>query len=76
MRVGGFDPIAELARLESPAGKPLAIAFDEGSDSLTVVTARGLIRTWNGCGPIDVGKVPVPGPARVVKVAPPSGETP
>ena len=78
-RVGGFDPIDEVMRFESPSGKPLAISFDDEHDALTVLTARGLARTWLGSSegdgsPIDPHAVPVPGPARVVRIAPSAGE--
>jgi len=80
-RVGGFDPVSELARLESPSGKPLAISFDDASDRLTVVTSRGIARTWSGSsGPrdalLDARAVPVPASARAVRLAPPSGGNP
>lgn len=80
-RVGGFDPVSELARLESPSGKPLAVSFDDASDRLTVVTSRGIARTWSGSsGPrdalLDARTVPVPASARVVRLAPQSGGNP
>ena len=48
VRVAGFDPLVEIGRLDSPLGDPLAVSFDDDSDSLTVVTNRGLARTWRG----------------------------
>ena len=78
-RVGGFNPIDELMRLESPSGKPLAISFDDEHDSLTVLTARGIARTWPGSSAsvrarVDPKGVPSPGAARIVRIAPASGE--
>ncbi|MEY3021601.1 MAG: hypothetical protein RIS86_799, partial [Planctomycetota bacterium] len=37
-----------LLSLESPASRPLAIAFDPARDAVTVVSARGIVRTWSG----------------------------
>ncbi len=37
-----------LLSLESPASRPLAIAFDPARDAVTVVSARGVVRTWSG----------------------------
>jgi len=50
VRAAGFDPVTSLLRLEAPPGNPLAIAFDDEADELTVVSARGIARTWLGRG--------------------------
>lgn len=50
VRAAGFDPVTPLLRLEAPPGIPLAIAFDDEADELTVVSARGIARTWLGRG--------------------------
>ena len=80
-RVGGFDPVSELARFESPSGKPVAISFDEATDSLTVLTSRGIARTWSGSSEpndslIDARSVPAPASVRIVRLASPSGGKP
>jgi WD40 repeat protein len=48
MRVAGFDPLLEIGRFAAPPGNPLAISFDDETDSLTVLTNRGVARTWLG----------------------------
>lgn len=47
-RVFAFDPLEELMRLDSPAGIPLVIGFDDEADDLTMITSRGVARTWRG----------------------------
>ncbi len=48
VRVVGFDPPLAVARLDGANGMPLAIAFDDERDALTVVTNQGIARTWLG----------------------------
>ncbi len=50
VRVVGFEPLLKIARLDGPNGMPLAVAFDDARDALTVVTNRGIARTWLGAG--------------------------
>ncbi len=45
--VTAFEPLDALLRLDAPPGDPLAIGFDDGRDELSVLTKRGLLRTWN-----------------------------
>ncbi len=47
-RIIDSESMEELMRLDSPAGVPLAITFDNERDSLTVITTQGILRTWNG----------------------------
>jgi hypothetical protein len=41
---------------------PIAIAFDDERDALTVVTNRGIARTWFGAPPARgaAGEIPLP----------------
>jgi hypothetical protein len=48
LRIAGFDPPLAIARLDGANGMPLAIAFDDERDALTVVTNQGIARTWLG----------------------------
>ncbi len=59
VRVAAFDPVDELMRLESPAGRPLSLAFDDARDELTVITSRGVARTWCGSG-VELPETPKP----------------
>jgi WD40 repeat protein len=47
-RVIAFDPLEEIMRLDSPAGRPVAIGFDDALDQLTVLTSSGVARSWLG----------------------------
>ncbi len=59
VRVAGLDPVDPLMRLDSPAGRPVSLAFNDARDELTVITSRGVARTWCGAG---VGPPPTPQP--------------
>lgn len=48
VRVLATDPLAPLLRLDPPAGRVVAIGFDDARDSLAVVTTRGTVRVWKG----------------------------
>ena len=50
-------PLEELMRLDSPAGVPLVIGFDDEADDLTMITSRGVARTWRG-GSIQPSSLP------------------
>lgn len=56
-RVLAFEPLEELMRLDSPAGVPLVIGFDDEADDLTMITSRGVARTWRG-GSIQPSSLP------------------
>ncbi len=47
-RVVHVDPLEELMRLESPTGTPLAMEFCEETDTLSVITTSGAVRSWHG----------------------------
>jgi len=57
VRVAAFDPVTQLMRLEAPGGRPLSLGFDDGRDELTVITSRGVARTWCGSG-VDIPEAP------------------
>ena len=48
VRVLATDPLGPLLRLDPPAGRVVAIGFDDARDSLAVVTTRGTVRVWKG----------------------------
>ncbi len=62
VRVVGFEPLLAIARFDCPSGMPIAIAFDDERDALTVVTNRGIARTWFGAPPARgaAGEIPLP----------------
>ncbi|MCX5652853.1 MAG: serine/threonine-protein kinase [Planctomycetota bacterium] len=67
-RVAGFEPTMSIARLEGPAGSPIAIAFDDDRDALTVVTNRGIARTWLGAPRADPARATPTGVAPDLRV--------
>jgi WD40 repeat protein len=78
VRVVGFDPPLAIARLDAANGMPLAIAFDDSRDALTVVSNQGIARTWFGA---TVGRaqrdtaslLPAPDDERTLRLAEESG---
>jgi len=78
VRIVGFDPPLAIARLDAANGMPLAIAFDDERDALTVVSNQGIARTWFGA---TVGRaqrdtaplLPAPDDERTLRLAEESG---
>lgn len=56
-RVAALDPPEEIMRLDSPTGRPLSLGLDDANDELTLVTSRGVARTWSGA---DARPSPIP----------------
>ncbi|MCE2881120.1 MAG: WD40 repeat domain-containing serine/threonine protein kinase [Planctomycetaceae bacterium] len=62
-RVFDTESKEELLQLELPAGYPIAISVDGGSDEISVLTSRGTLRTWSTRTP--PASVPRPGRGQV-----------
>ncbi|MFM2163663.1 MAG: Serine/threonine-protein kinase PrkC [Planctomycetota bacterium] len=60
VRVCSFDPVDDLMRLDSPTGRPVAVGFDDDRQELTVLTERGIARTWSGRRPFALPPQPTP----------------
>ena len=60
LRVASIEPLDELARLGLPAGAPIGLAFDRGRGEVTVLTNRGLLRTWRAAPPPQLSEGPSP----------------
>ena len=75
VRTIAFEPLEGIMRLEAPAGRPLAIGFDDKRDELTLITARGAARSWRGgaLAPPVRDEIPPRIPLRVVTDKPDGG---
>jgi hypothetical protein len=75
VRTIAFEPLEGIMRLEAPAGRPLAIGFDDERDELTLITARGAARSWRGgaLAPPVRDEIPPRIPLRVVTDKPDGG---
>ncbi|MFZ9914844.1 MAG: protein kinase domain-containing protein, partial [Phycisphaerales bacterium] len=62
-RVFDTESKEELLQLELPAGYPIAISVDGGMDEISVLTSRGILRTWSTRTP--PASIPRPGRGQV-----------
>ena len=51
LRVATVDPLDEVMRLPLPAGVPIGISFDDARQEVSVLTNRGILRTWSASPP-------------------------
>jgi serine/threonine protein kinase/WD40 repeat protein len=75
LRVSTREQLEATTRTDLPIGIPLAITLDEERDELSVLTSRGILRTW--IGRVDPLSVPRPGmsPIRRILIESPEART-